>query len=70
MKYQYSFFSPNPTSLIEMFAIENYLDEPIHTECKVTDKNFVKEFKLSKKDTMKQCSEIKEKSAGVMQKKT
>lgn len=53
MKYQYSFFSPNLTSLIEMFAIENYLDEPTHTECKLTDKNLVKEFKLSKKDTMK-----------------
>lgn len=53
-----------------MFAIENYLDEPTHTEFKGTVKNFVKEFKLSKEDTVKQCSETKEKSAGVMHKKT
>lgn len=52
--------SPNPlTSPIEMFSIENSLDNPQHTEMKRTIINLNKEFKEIKEDIEKTLSALK-----------
>lgn len=49
-----------PTSPIEMFSNENYLDEPEDTEYNRTIINLIKKFKEVKKDTNKHFIKLKD----------
>lgn len=60
IKGQMTIFSPKPTSPMEMFANEIYLEETVDTEFKRTMVNSIKEYKEFKVDTKKQFNQIKE----------
>lgn len=61
-QYQYDLFFQNPTSLIELFTNEKFLDVPQNTEFKnKTKQNKTAFVKVFKKETKKQLSEIKKK---------
>lgn len=47
------------TTSAEIFANDNYLEEPQDIELKETMISFIREFKDLRKDTKKQLSEIK-----------
>ena len=61
MKDQARVFFLKPTSLTEMLANENYLDELQDTEIKREIKTLHKNFQEFKEDTKKRLNEIKEK---------
>lgn len=60
MKDQATIPYPKLTNHIEMFANENYIDEPQDTELNRTTTNFNKESKEFKEDIKKQLDKIKE----------
>lgn len=56
MKYQANIFSLKPTSPVEMFTKEKYLDEHQEVKFKIMTINLMKEFKIfktQKKTSMK-----------------
>lgn len=56
MKYQANIFSLKPTSPVEMFTKEKYLDEHQEVKFKIMTINFMKEFRIfkaQKKTSMK-----------------
>lgn len=60
-KGQNSMFPIKPTSPMDVFSNENYLDEPQDTEFKRTIINFSDDFKDFKEDTKKQYNDIGDK---------